>query len=441
MSKKWKNLLSVFLILCFCAFVTGCDSEETKFYADGSVDDGSETTTLHLSEVPDGYIGIYNADDLVRSGINENGNYILMNDIDLSDYSDWEWIRNHSIFDGNGYTISNLTSSKGSLFAVCNDVQNLSLENVNISVESDYHGWGIGAITSILKGNMYNCSASGTIKFSCGYDYDSFSGTEIGGLVGEIEGENSSISYCTNRVNVTTNSEIITDVGGIVGYANFGTSIIKNCKNYGNISTQFDNNQDVGGICGFIGDDETIIGCSNYGKIETIVNINPEYYNEYFPSHPTIGIGGITGHSYSKSSISYCSNLGNIQVNAIAFKGKLFIGIGGILGFTEGTINIWNCYNISNLSINSEITENTLGKVGAILGYSEKGANISYCAYYGYMGLNIDGDGAMFANCKSMSKEDMQDIKNYPFDSTGWENSEGEYPYPVYIEEPLDYIY
>ena len=40
--------------------------------------------------VPDGYIGIYTAEDLYNIRNNLSGKYILMNDIDLSVYENWE---------------------------------------------------------------------------------------------------------------------------------------------------------------------------------------------------------------------------------------------------------------------------------------------------------------------------------------------------------------
>jgi hypothetical protein len=67
------------------------------------------------TEVPEGYIGIYTAEDLDNVRNDLTANYILMNDIDLSAYENWEPIGKLStfayydtfsgVFDGNGHSI------------------------------------------------------------------------------------------------------------------------------------------------------------------------------------------------------------------------------------------------------------------------------------------------------------------------------------------------
>lgn len=92
-----------------------------------SIDNGftvSESSKLesfnlpHLKTVPSGYTGIYNYSDLQRINNNPSGKYILMKDIDL--YTDTENGISSSvissdfsgIFNGNGYSISNLNISQ-----------------------------------------------------------------------------------------------------------------------------------------------------------------------------------------------------------------------------------------------------------------------------------------------------------------------------------------
>ena len=61
-----------------------------------------------LTEVPDGWIGIYTAEDLAAAK-GESGNYILMSDVDMSQFGKWDpWKHLGGTFDGNGHTISNL---------------------------------------------------------------------------------------------------------------------------------------------------------------------------------------------------------------------------------------------------------------------------------------------------------------------------------------------
>ena len=70
-------------------------------------------------------------------------NIMLFADIDMSEFDNWTGCSfgYYGTFDGNGYTISNLTGTNG-LFSYLNGtVRNVNMENVNIS-----DGGGVGAI-------------------------------------------------------------------------------------------------------------------------------------------------------------------------------------------------------------------------------------------------------------------------------------------------------
>ena len=63
----------------------------------------------HQTTVPAGYLGVYNAQQLSAIRNNLNGKYILMNDIDLAAFGEWEPIGSfNGLLDGNGYVIKNL---------------------------------------------------------------------------------------------------------------------------------------------------------------------------------------------------------------------------------------------------------------------------------------------------------------------------------------------
>lgn len=54
---------------------------------------------------------------------------------------------------------------------------------------------------------------------------------------------------------------------------------------------------------------------------------------------------------------------------------------------------------------------------------------IRNCAYLKNNSYGITATNAMFANCKAMTKEEMQDINNYPFDNKNeWKIVNGSYP-------------
>ena len=111
--------------------------------------------------IAQGYTVIKTAQDLDNIRNNLSGKYILMNDIDLSSYSNWDPIGENNasafngILDGNGYTISNLTINRPNenyvgLFGVIKgsvEIKNLSLENIDIYGEN-YVGGLAGSVQS-----------------------------------------------------------------------------------------------------------------------------------------------------------------------------------------------------------------------------------------------------------------------------------------------------
>ena len=137
-----------------------------------------------------GYTLIKTAQDLDNIRNNLSGKYILMNDIDLSSYSNWDPIGEidpHTgagtgftgILDGNGHVVKNLTitsSSKDSvgLFGLIGDpsgnikgeVKNLGIENVDININTNKDGVGIaaGALAGASCCEISNCYSTGNIK-------------------------------------------------------------------------------------------------------------------------------------------------------------------------------------------------------------------------------------------------------------------------------------
>ncbi|MBR5427180.1 MAG: Ig-like domain-containing protein [Clostridia bacterium] len=216
-----------------------------------------------------------------------DGNYILMNDIDLTeataeggDYDNnghgWAPIGENSdlaftgVFDGNGYSIIGMriynhsSSSYVGLFGYVKGViKNLTMENVSISVNKYY----CGAVCAILAENaeMLRCKVSGSIRNS-GYSYTHYTG----GLVGEAIG---TVTECVNSANIlgtgssSGNNPSSCDifVGGITGYA--GVTTISSCVNTGTVhNTCTKPYPYAAGICGW-GEGTTVQYCINIGSI------------------------------------------------------------------------------------------------------------------------------------------------------------------------------
>jgi type II secretion system protein G len=273
----------------------------------------------HLTEVPDGYIGIYTAEQLASIGVSEgyplDSKYILMNDISLSEYIGWLRIGNAmtpfaGIFDGNNCTISDLTVNAGiageGLFGYVSEtakIIDLGLENINVTG---------GTYTGGLVGNSYgtieNCYVAGSVT----------GGNYTGGLAGYSAG---SITNCYAVGNVTGGQ----NTGGLVGD---NTGSITNCYAAGNIEGTSNR---TGGLVG-----------SNNGPIAN------SYATGTVKSSANY-VGGLVGDN--SSSIVDCYATGNIESNARR--------IGGLAGANNGTVT--NCYAVGNVTGSS----NTGGLVGS----------------------------------------------------------------------------
>ena len=187
-------------------------------WADGGGEEGAAEDLGYIYDNTTNTYTVYNADGLLAWAkavqINLRVNCILTADIDLTG-REWTQIgtdENNSyngIFDGNGKTITGLTINQSEKYNVglfgClgsgGKVQNLTLENVNIS--GTYY---VGSVVGTNFGTVSGCTASGNIT-----------GTEscIGGVVGQNKG---TVTGCTVSVNISNNQY----AGGVVG-ENIGT--------------------------------------------------------------------------------------------------------------------------------------------------------------------------------------------------------------------------
>lgn len=343
---------------------------------------------------------ISNEQQLYAIRYNLKSNFVLVNDIDLSEYENWVPIGGmldveagdgfQGTFDGKGHTIKNLkmdytlsssdtdsgTTYQFGLFSNTQNspgIKNVNLKDVDIKIqlglmEHSHQDVEVGTIVA-YGSEITNCTATGKIKVLDVYDkgHDVQIGgicrraTQIGNCVNEVgitfgtdgselyqsrvqiggiiaEGEN--VFNCINKGTILCASEKFyeTSCGGIVG-EEYGT--IKQCKNYGNIDVTANGTVYAGGI---VGQTLNPIGsCINYGKISA---------RNYGGN--TVNVGGILGGSsvgsYSTYKINNCVNCGNITaITTSVFsidRGKSYAG--GIAGGMGGGIDltIANCYNI-----------------------------------------------------------------------------------------------
>jgi hypothetical protein len=304
----------------------------------------------HKKTVPVGYTGIYTAQDLDNIRNNLSGKYILMNDIDLSNWGNWNPIGDNfnnftGVFDGNGYAIYNLEirnvliDSVG-LFGYCaeeSSVSNVSLNNLIINIdeiEIDFTQASIGGIAGISSSTIKNCIISGDIYIINGKNVS----------VGGIAGTGGAIA-CSNSANiyVLTNQDLPYPYygevycGGILGQSISTHGKVFECKNSGNIRVISGTFAYVGGITGKNGAVEFCINSGSvYGETTS--------YMAYRPSEPNCNVGGISGASNGLAS--YCVNYGDIN-GAYSKESSNSVSVGGIIGWC-GRYNsgLTNCYNM-----------------------------------------------------------------------------------------------
>lgn len=266
-------------------------------------------------------------------------------------------------FDGDGYTIANMSYDNTGLYAV--------------------------GLFAASKGNIYDLTIHGTISAKNrigGLVYYVQGGTignirsyvniicadksgVVGGIVGVAE-KTSTISGCSYYGNITTTAGSTANVGGIAG--SFKSSSMNDCVNYGAISGD---NASVGGIIG-TSTASTVERCVNYGDITSTAEGGK--------------VGGIVGNCYSAGmSVTDCKNYGNITGT---------VKVGGIAGYNTQLVS--GCVNYGTITA-------TVSEAGGIVG--EYGGTIQSCDNYGDVYTALYGGGIIGSSYKAT----VQDCNNY----------------------------
>lgn len=342
------------------------------FYEDG---DGSEKNPYQIS-TPQQL-------DAVR--YNMSASYILKNDIDLSDWGNWEPIggsRDNSFkgnFDGNNKSINGMAIVIESdiyiyagLFGYVNGctIKNLNMIDSIFDITGTFFSVYAGGIVGYaLDSKISKCTNSGIVSAISESSYNN-ANANAGGVVGYVSGS-ISISECTNSGSISaTSSSRGAYIGGIVGYASadgLASITVSDCINSGYVSatsTTYYQDFVVGGIVGYVTTNAgssgsiTIMDCTNYGDVSANSSNGDGY------------VGGIVGNAMA-ITISGCANSGEISATAItAYTG----GIAGYAIFIE----ISNCTNSGFVSaISSDGGAYTGGIVGFIYANDENSVLIT----------------------------------------------------------------
>lgn len=375
-----------------------------------------------VTEVPEGYVGIYTKEDLDNVKLDMSGKYIMMNSIifDDTDYEKggdfynggcgWSPIGTTSApfkgtFDGNGYSIYNLkitnpTADYQGLFGYISNsatVQNVNLKQADITGD-DYVGGICGyafSNYSSVQGEHFahivGCYVSGAVSGNnyiggiCGAAYSSYGYTISSSNRYYYYGD-SDITECHNIADVTGKKF----VGGIVGNIVNRYSDVHRCVNIGSVEAS---GSYAGGICGY-------------------VDSSSNYYN-----NKCIDL------------IKYCFNDGIVKANYYA---------GGILGGSnvsgyddyESThqVKLQYCYSIGTIAIKSS---NLGGLVGSPTYIQE-----SPTCYY--LDESVSSPTNTIGNAKSIDQMKKQTTyENWDFSTIWTMAGDEEYKYPELINSPI----
>ena len=254
----------------------------------GSTGDGYSTPVDTENKV----VTIANAEELalfakqVNGGTSYAGYTVkLVNDIDLG-ANMWTPIGNKNktfmgIFDGQGYTISNLVCSEAArcdvgLFGFTKDgeIKNFTLHNAEVK------GYlNVGAVAGTPYTSKYsNIKLTGNVQVD-GYAY-----------VGGMFGKNAYANLTDLTIDVDAGSYVKADsggyrtyIGGLVGFMGEGSHVVKNVTSNINV---IGSTCDVGGITGIAHYGNTFINCTSSGNV-TLTNAPDE--------GDQLEIGGIAG--------------------------------------------------------------------------------------------------------------------------------------------------
>lgn len=318
---------------------------------------------------------IANVTHLQNMSSNLSAHYILINDIDCTVTSGWNFgagfipigdvsTQFTGTLDGQGFKIINLTVNRPStlfqgLIGYANS--NARIENVHMVGASVIGDAYVGVLIGRLDvGNVTNCTTQGAVTSS---------GFHSGGLIGHCNG-----IIINSTANCTTTGGGW-NTGGLIATSQ-EDSLVIDCRALGyTIGTDISNNNDfVGGLIGY--NYGTVRNCIAYGDVTASDDfagglIGRNYgavYDStaYGDADADVYVGGLIGSSSYK--VINCTAFGNASGSN---------SVGGLIG-SHNWIYVWNSTSYGNVSA-------TAAYAGGLIGYSSY--NVKNCSSYG----KVDG--------------------------------------------------
>lgn len=243
---------------------------------------GIYSIAFATENISEGCTPIYTAEDLNNIRNDLDGKYILMNHINLSEYTEWNEIGDYGSpftgeINGDGYSIIGLKTS-GSLLGW---IENATVKNLGI-VDCEIIQPKENADTSSLSGAIANNAKNST-----------FNNCYVSGI----------IQPCVRAGLVTLISSC--NAGGLVGKADNCSFV--NCYNNADINFTYDKIS-LAKIGGLVGESSgtTFECCYNTGSIVSMCT------NEYSPESKNVYIGGLVGNAEETTSFKYCYYKNNL---------------------------------------------------------------------------------------------------------------------------------
>lgn len=341
--------------------------------------------TSDITLTVDWTVKIYTVEDLLKMGTYLNGDFILMNDIDLTSVN-WNPIGTNSApftghLNGNGHKISNLTidtsnytnRSSFGLFGYISfaTIEDLVIEDFEFASENIEKTYYVGALAGIDLTDLSSSTSEEPlikgITTSGSYVVAKQSSSYpvyAGGLFGKVSFER--ISNCKNFISITNTSY----AGGLVGTAT-KTMYALNSSNEGQINSTLY----AGGLLGKCGTAFYASESSNKADITSVQ-----------------AAGGLVGSVNYYAVITLCYNTGNITSTT----DNTSLGAGGLIGccyFAGGevlpSVEISESYNRGNISapyaggllgVTYEIKLTNVYNAGSVSGNEYSGSIFAYSA-------------------------------------------------------------
>ena len=269
-----------------------------------------------------------------------------------------------SIFEGNGYSISNLYQRNADslyygLFGRIDSgasIRNLGVVDVNLYGRLNSPTDIVGILVGLNEGSITASYATGNINARAALQ------RQVGGLVGYNASTGSiTVSYASGNISYTPNNinsryKHISAFGGLVGW-NEGSITDSHTTGTGNVNSSDRDGNRVGGLVGWNASTGNILTSYATGT----GSVNGGARDDY--------VGGLVGLNEGSITASYATSTGDVN-GGTGDEDR----VGGLVGWNKGSILA--SYATSASNITTDITKQ--GAVGGLVGYNEGDITASY---------------------------------------------------------------